>query len=73
MDDLKNKRLLSMKEAMYYTGLKQVKCREFLESIGAIVRIGTRIFGDREQIDKALDMRNGATFCQKRTSNHACI
>lgn len=71
MEDLNNKRLLSMQEAMYYTGLKQVKCREFLESIGAIVRIGTRIFGDREQIDKALDMRNGAPFCQKTHSADA--
>lgn len=69
MEDLNNKRLLSMQEAMYYTGLKQVKCREFLESIGAIVRIGTRIFGDREQIDKALNMRNGAAFCQKHSNS----
>lgn len=69
MEDLNNKRLLSMQEAMYYTGLKQVKCREFLESIGAIVRIGTRIFGDREQIDKALDMRNGVAFCQKHSAD----
>lgn len=69
MEDLNNKRLLSMQEAMYYTGLKQVKCREFLESIGAIVRIGTRIFGDRKQIDKALNMRNGAAFCQKHSAD----
>lgn len=73
MDNLKNKRLLSMKEAMYYTGLKQVKCREFVASIDAIVKIGSRLLVDRKRIDEAFDMRNGATFCQKRTSNQACI
>ena len=69
MEDLNNKRLLSMQEAMYYTGLKQVKCREFLESIGAIVRIGTRIFGDRKRIDEAFDTSNGAAFCQKHSAD----
>ena len=69
MEDLNNKRLLSMQEAMYYTGLSPQKCREFVASIGAIVNIGSRLLVDRKRIDEALNMRNGAAFCQKHSAD----
>ncbi len=57
MENLNSKRLLSMKEAQFYTGLKRAKCREFLERIDAIIHFGSRVLADRETIDKALDGR----------------
>lgn len=52
---MENKRLLSLQEAMVYTGLKQTKFREWAREIGALKKIGSRALYDRTVIDHTLD------------------
>ena len=56
-----NKRMLNMREAMFYTGMGYTNGRKWLEEIGAIRRFGSRIMADKNAIDAALDsMDNSA-------------
>lgn len=52
---LKEKRMLSIDEACFYTGMGRTACRAWLDQIGAVKKIGKRVICDREVIDKALD------------------
>ena len=48
-------RLLSLREAAAYIGQGTTKTREWLDSIGAKKKFGSRALYDRHIIDKALD------------------
>lgn len=50
-----NKRMLSVQEACFYTGMGQATCRKWLDEIGAIIRVGRRIYADKVAIDAAID------------------
>lgn len=52
---MNEKRMLSTKEGMEYTGLKQTKFREWAREIGALKKIGSRALYDRTIIDTELD------------------
>ena len=53
--DIRNKRMLNMHEATFYTGMGYNNCRKWLEEIGAIRRFGSRVMADRHIIDAAID------------------
>ena len=52
---INEKRMLSIKEAAFYTGLGTTSVRQWLDEIGAIRKIGKRILCDREVIDRAFN------------------
>jgi len=52
---MNEKRMLSLEEAAMYTGLGRTSCRQWLDKIGAVKKIGKRVLCDRVVIDKALD------------------
>lgn len=54
-EGLNEKRMLSIEEAAFYTGMGRTVCRKWLDQIGAVKKIGKRVICDREVIDKALD------------------
>lgn len=54
-EGLNEKRMFSIEEACFYTGMGRTACRKWLDSIGATKKIGKRVICDREVIDKALD------------------
>lgn len=59
-EGVSEKRMLSVDEASFYTGMGRNTCREWLREIGAIRKIGRRVICDRKVIDAALDnMSNG--------------
>lgn len=49
------KRMLSLDEAALYTGLGRTSCRQWLDQIGAVKKIGKRVLCDRTVIDRELD------------------
>ena len=53
--DIRNKRMLNMHEATFYTGMGYTNCRKWLEEIGAIKRFGSRILVDKHVVDAAID------------------
>lgn len=52
---LNEKRTLSIAEACMYTGLGRNRCRDFMNQIGATVKIGKRVLFDRTVIDRYFD------------------
>ena len=54
-EGLNEKRMLSIEEAVFYTGMGRTKCRQWVKEIGAVRKIGTRVLCDRKIIDTALD------------------
>lgn len=54
-EGLSEKRMLSIDEACFYTGMGKTVCRKWLNEIGATKKIGKRVICDREVIDRALD------------------
>lgn len=54
-ENISSKRLLTMKEACFYTGMGRTKCRSFADQIGAVRKFGSRVLIDRIVIDKALN------------------
>jgi len=54
-EGISDKRMLSVEEAAFYTGMGKTKCREWLREIGAMKKIGSRVICDRHVIDAALD------------------
>lgn len=52
---LNEKRMLSVEEAAFYSGMGRTKCREWLREIGAVRKVGSRVICDRKVIDAALD------------------
>lgn len=54
-EGVSEKRMLSVEEAAFYTGMGKTKCREWLREIGAMKKIGSRVICDRHVIDAALD------------------
>lgn len=53
--DISQKRMLSEKEAQGYLGIGRTKCRNFCQSIDAVMHIGSRILYDRYVIDEYLN------------------
>lgn len=53
--DIRNKRMLNMHEAAFYTGMGYTNCRKWLEEIGAIRRFGSRVMADKHVVDAAID------------------
>lgn len=54
-EGLAEKRMLSIDEAAFYSGMGRTKCRVWLNEIGAVRKCGSRVLCDRKVIDKALD------------------
>lgn len=54
-EGLNEKRMLSIEEAAFYTGMGRTKCRQWLRDIGAIRKVGSRVICDKKVIDKELD------------------
>ena len=54
-EGLNEKRMLSIEEACFYTGMGRTACRVWLDKIGATKKIGRRVICDREVIDRELD------------------
>lgn len=52
-------RLMSLSEAQIYCGLGRNTTREWCESIGAVIHVGSRILYDRKRIDEAIDGMGG--------------
>ena len=55
MGTIGEKRLLNIKEVCIYTGIGQVRAREYMDKIGATKRFGRRVLFDKTVIDKALN------------------
>ena len=53
--ELKEKRLLNMREVCIYTGRGQVTARKYMDEIGATRKFGRRVLFDKTVIDEALD------------------
>lgn len=53
--ELKEKRLLNIKEVCIYTGRGQVSARQYMDEIGATRKFGRRVLFDKTVIDAALD------------------
>lgn len=53
--ELKEKRLLNIKEVCIYTGRGQVTARKYMDEIGATRKFGRRVLFDKTVIDAALD------------------
>jgi len=53
--ELKEKRLLNIKEVCIYTGRGQVTVRKYMDEIGATRKFGRRVLFDKTVIDAALD------------------
>lgn len=53
--ELKEKRLLNIKEVCIYTGRGQVAARKYMDEIGATRKFGRRVLFDKTVIDAALD------------------
>ena len=49
------RRLLSIEEAAQYIGQGLNRTRSYMESIGAVRKIGRRVLFDKKVIDEALD------------------
>ena len=60
-EGISDKRMLSVEEASFYTGLGRNTCREWLRKIGAIRKIGRRVVCDRHVIDAALNQMDSVT------------
>lgn len=54
---LEGKRLLDVKELAEYTGLGLTRAAEYGKALGAVYRIGRRVFYDRKIIDLAIDKK----------------
>lgn len=54
-EGLAEKRMLSIEEAAFYSGMGKTKCRAWLQEIGAVRKYGSRVLCDRKVIDLALD------------------
>lgn len=57
--ELKEKRLLNIKEVCIYTGRGQVTARKYMDEIGATRKFGRRVLFDKTVIDAALDKMAG--------------
>ena len=66
--DISQKRMLSEKEAQVYLGIGRTKCRNFCQSIGAILHIGSRILYDKKVIDTYLNDYNNQTVAGKEAT-----
>lgn len=55
MGTIGEKRLLNIREVCIYTGIGQVRAREYMDQIGATKRFGRRVLFDKTVIDKALN------------------
>lgn len=55
MGELKDKRLLNVREICIYTGLGRTQARQFMDEIGATRKFGSRVLFDKTVIDAALD------------------
>lgn len=53
--NINGKRLLSVKELAFYTGLSRTRATEWGKAIGAGRPMGSRIFFDRLVIDRFID------------------
>lgn len=53
--ELREKRLLNIKEVCIYTGRGQVTARKYMDEIGATRKFGRRVLFDKIVIDAALD------------------
>ena len=56
-ENIDKKRMLSVEEACFYTGLGRTSCREWLNEIGAVKKLGLRVLCDRYVIDEALNQK----------------
>ena len=54
---ISEKRMLTIYEAAQYLGLGTRTTREWLEQIGAIRKIGSRVLADKNVIDQELDRK----------------
>lgn len=52
---LNDKRMFSVEEAAFYTGMGTTRCRAWLQEIGAVRKFGSRVLCDKKDIDEALD------------------
>lgn len=48
-------RLLSLKTLQSYVGLGEKRAAQFGREAGAVIKYGTRVLYDREQIDRYID------------------
>ena len=55
LENVADKRMLSLREAQSYTGMGKNSCRKWLDEIGAIIKIGGRVLADKKIIDYAID------------------
>ena len=55
MGTIGEKRVLNIREVCIYTGIGQVRAREYMDQIGATKRFGRRVLFDKTVIDKALN------------------
>lgn len=53
--NIKDKRLLNIKEVCTYIGIGQTQARKVMQKIGAVRRFGRRILYDKIVIDTYLD------------------
>lgn len=53
--DISQKKMLSTKEAMSYYGLSRVYLRAWATKLGAVKKIGRRVFYDKNIIDKFVE------------------
>ncbi|MGI6117821.1 MAG: DUF6462 family protein [Bilifractor sp.] len=53
--DIKDRRLLTIKEAAAYCGIGYTNARKWFREIGAVRRFGRSVLIDRIVIDRALD------------------
>lgn len=61
MDELRKKKLLTRKEAAFYIGIGETNMHFLMHSpdFRAMVRIGGRVFVNREKLDEWLDEKTG--------------
>ena len=55
VDQIENKRLLSINDVCLYVGLGKNTARVYMDEIGATRKIGARVLFDKKIIDGALD------------------
>lgn len=52
--EIREKRLLNIKEVCTYTGIGQTQARKYMEEIGAVRHFGRRVLFDKNVIDQAI-------------------
>lgn len=55
VENIRDKRLLDIKEVCTYIGQGQTRARQYMDEIGATRKFGARTLFDKVVIDKALD------------------